>query len=114
MNTASLRERIGDFHQFFFLFNLPIDICGDFWYNRGGDWRAADASQGPFSRSVPPYANFSRLLAAPVGSRIWPEIMRKVKPLFPSLLFHNSSGTNYTPKEREHMTTFSQKFQRGK
>lgn len=48
-----LRKRIGDFHQFFFLFNLPVDICDRLWYNRGEDWRAANASQGPFSRTVP-------------------------------------------------------------
>lgn len=48
-----------NFDFFLFLFKLPIDICGDLWYNRGVVHRALDGGQGPFFRSPNPIWNFS-------------------------------------------------------
>lgn len=42
-----------------FLCNLPIDICGDLWYNNNGVQRAGVGRPGPNFRSVYPICNFS-------------------------------------------------------
>ena len=65
----------GENHQFF-LCKLPIDKLVSMWYNGKGVRRAEGGPDGPNSRPVYPYANFSLNLAGCIWPRIFPKLPR--------------------------------------